>query len=161
MQVRHFKGSHPEMVSDGRYAWSGQLPPYDIEPRTIFDVGGFIGDTAFLFATLHPTVRVIVFEPNPVNCRYLLWNIRINNLTERVWPLCAGLGSRSSVMRMSCSTTEYKGWGGILNVGCEISDPEATGKMSDDGFDVSVLGANDVLKHFRISYVDICRYLQK
>ena len=27
-------------------------------------------------------------------CRFLLWNIRAQKLTARIWPLCAALGER-------------------------------------------------------------------
>ena len=38
----------------------------------------------------------MALEPNPLLCRYLLWNVRLN-AAANVWPLCAGAGAESGL----------------------------------------------------------------
>ena len=142
-----------EAFSTPSYGWtmSGQLQPYESEPRTIVDVGGFAGDTAVLFAHVHPNARIIVFEPNPLNCRYLLWNIRINNLVERVWPLCAGIGATTSIMRIRKCIF----WGSARfcqTSGNALVDADAT---IGDTLEVPVLDVMVLREKFSIEYVDL------
>ena len=39
------------------------------------DVGANVGDQTVKWALQFPNVKIIAFEPNPVTCRYLVWNI--------------------------------------------------------------------------------------
>ena len=60
-----------EMINDAR----GQ----ELEGKTVFDVGGFMGITALLFAKrVGPTGRVCVFEPNPWNQDRMALNLSGN-----------------------------------------------------------------------------------
>ena len=34
---------------------------------------------------------IVSLEPDPVACRLLAWSLALNNVTHRVWPVCAGL----------------------------------------------------------------------
>lgn len=64
----------------------------DLNGQTIYDVGGYEGIyTLFFSKAAGPAGRVFTFEPNPVNCRKIRENIRLNRLTNvRLMPL--GLG---------------------------------------------------------------------
>lgn len=66
-------------------------PGYLAAGDVILDVGASIGSFAIAMALEFPQVRVYAIEPAPQNYRYLLWNIRLNNLTRRVWPLNVAL----------------------------------------------------------------------
>eukprot|EP00931_Biecheleriopsis_adriatica_P086272 TRINITY_DN60981_c0_g1_i1.p1 TRINITY_DN60981_c0_g1~~TRINITY_DN60981_c0_g1_i1.p1 ORF type:complete len:377 (+),score=50.87 TRINITY_DN60981_c0_g1_i1:109-1131(+) len=55
------------------------------------DVGANLGLVSILLARFgHPTSFVFALELHPVLFRYLLWNLRENNVTARVWPLNLG-----------------------------------------------------------------------
>ena len=49
---------------------------FNLDRMTVVDVGGFVGDTALYYAKRGGTV--FVYEPNPVNYRYLLRNLELN-----------------------------------------------------------------------------------
>merc|ERR1719148_111124 len=57
----------------------------------IVDVGASVGTFSIAMALQFLDVRIYAMEPAPQNYRYLVWNIRLNNLTSRVWPLNAAL----------------------------------------------------------------------
>jgi FkbM family methyltransferase len=59
-----------------------------------FSFGGEIGDTAIYFA-LRKAKKVIVFEPFPYNFKYLIQNIKINNLEEKIEAVNAMIGDRN------------------------------------------------------------------
>eukprot|EP00927_Polykrikos_kofoidii_P048983 TRINITY_DN43136_c0_g1_i1.p1 TRINITY_DN43136_c0_g1~~TRINITY_DN43136_c0_g1_i1.p1 ORF type:complete len:869 (-),score=52.97 TRINITY_DN43136_c0_g1_i1:46-2271(-) len=53
----------------------------------IVDVGASVGTVAVAVALNWPGVRVVAIEPSPDNFRYLLWNIKLNRLDDRILPL--------------------------------------------------------------------------
>lgn len=53
----------------------------------VLDVGASVGAFAVAIALHFPRARIIAIEPAPQNFRYLLWNIRLNNVSRRVWPM--------------------------------------------------------------------------
>jgi len=57
----------------------------------VLDIGASVGAFAIAVALHFPLVRIFAVEPAPENYGYLLWNIRANNVTHRVWPLRAAL----------------------------------------------------------------------
>lgn len=59
---------------------------------TFLDVGANIGLVSLLLAKMFPLAQVVAVEPVPELFRYLLWSLKLNNLTDRVWALNAGLG---------------------------------------------------------------------
>jgi len=54
------------------------------------DVGANLGLVSVLLALTSPSARVFALEPHPAVYRYLLWNLRANNVTDRVWPMRLG-----------------------------------------------------------------------
>ena len=47
-----------------------------------------------LLAKMNPGAQVLSLEPVPELYRYILWSLKLNALTDRVWPLNAGAGSK-------------------------------------------------------------------
>ena len=65
----------------------------DLEGWTVYDVGGYEGVFTLFFAkAVGPTGQVLTFEPNPVNCRRIRENLRLNRLTN-VKLFALGLGA--------------------------------------------------------------------
>ncbi|CAE7357374.1 unnamed protein product [Symbiodinium sp. CCMP2592] len=66
-----------------------------IEGATTVDVGANLG-----FRSIYLAARmqrpVLAIEANPLIYRLLLWNIRANNVTDRVWPVNAALSGDGS-----------------------------------------------------------------
>ncbi|CAE7305326.1 unnamed protein product [Symbiodinium sp. CCMP2456] len=66
-----------------------------IEGATTVDVGANLGfRSIYLAARMQRSVLAI--EANPLIYRLLLWNIRANNVTDRVWPINAALSGDGS-----------------------------------------------------------------
>lgn len=56
------------------------LKGLDFNGQTIYDVGGYIGMLTIFFARSTGSAgKVITFEPNPDNCKWILENVRVNN----------------------------------------------------------------------------------
>ena len=91
--LRVFKGDVPD-VQMYNLETSGYVP------STILDVGANYGGVAVALARLYPRARLVVLEPNPLLCRFLLWNLRRHGLTNRVWPLCAGAAETAGEVLM-------------------------------------------------------------
>jgi FkbM family methyltransferase len=57
------------------------LTALDLEGRTVYDIGGFIGLLTVVFAkAVGPTGRVVVFEPNEGNCLRIQEHIALNQV---------------------------------------------------------------------------------
>jgi hypothetical protein len=79
-----FSGHTPMYL--GMYEWElhGFLRKTLPGARLVFDVGGYIGYDALLFAANSPG-RIVTFEPNPENARLLEANVEQNpSLSERI-----------------------------------------------------------------------------
>mmetsp|Transcript_87288 Transcript_87288/g.271129 ORF Transcript_87288/g.271129 Transcript_87288/m.271129 type:complete len:370 (+) Transcript_87288:77-1186(+) len=61
------------------------------EEMVFLDIGASVGIFAVALALEFPAARILAVEPAPQNYRYLLWNIRENNLTGRVWAVNAAM----------------------------------------------------------------------
>merc|ERR1712187_883285 len=91
LRVWVFKRSGPAMdevlqeLRDDLYRFQN-LQPLRKAPIAI-DVGASVGAVSILMAKLWRTAKVVALEPAPANYRYLLWNLRVNNVAQRVWPL--------------------------------------------------------------------------
>lgn len=50
--------------------------------KVIIDVGAYIGDTAILFSKCYGAKKVIAIEPNPIHYKVLLFNLRLNKVSN-------------------------------------------------------------------------------
>lgn len=55
----------------------------NVKNRTVLDIGSFIGDTPIYFA-LKGATRVYAYEPNKETFSYLLENVKLNNMEDKV-----------------------------------------------------------------------------
>ena len=91
--VRHGLVKGLKMKGGLQFVWQ-ILPPskeeifllgLDLAGQTVYDIGGFEGIlTMFFCRAVGDKGRVITFEPNPVNFRKMLENIKLNHLTNVV-----------------------------------------------------------------------------
>ncbi|MBR3698948.1 MAG: FkbM family methyltransferase [Bacteroidales bacterium] len=75
-----------------------------VKQATIFDVGGFIGDSALVFEELSPQ-RIITFEPVPENQRFMEKTIELNDMTN-VTVVKKALADHEGVMTMNVYGSE-------------------------------------------------------
>ncbi|CAE8619702.1 unnamed protein product [Polarella glacialis] len=77
---------HPPNDNYGILRWDALRHSVE-QTGWIIDVGGHVGESAVVFAGAYPQAQILVLEPNPLNYRILLHNLRRNNLTDRIWPV--------------------------------------------------------------------------
>jgi FkbM family methyltransferase len=66
----------------------------DLQGKTVFDAGGYVGIYALFFArAVGKTGRVVTFEPNPRNYEELTYNIGLNSF-DNITAMQIGLGRR-------------------------------------------------------------------
>lgn len=75
------------------------LKPGDV----LWDIGANVGAYSILAAKLCPGARVFSFEPFIPTFSHLWENIVINNVTQQVFPVCAGLANRTSPESLAVS----------------------------------------------------------
>eukprot|EP00929_Paragymnodinium_shiwhaense_P106987 TRINITY_DN72917_c0_g1_i1.p1 TRINITY_DN72917_c0_g1~~TRINITY_DN72917_c0_g1_i1.p1 ORF type:complete len:761 (+),score=88.62 TRINITY_DN72917_c0_g1_i1:88-2370(+) len=97
--LHDFKGGEQFATNYRDYAAkAGRHDPYGLQERrglgewqVALDIGANLGLIAILLAKrAHRSARVYAMEAHPVIYRYLLWNLRDNNVTSLVWPIWAG-----------------------------------------------------------------------
>ena len=95
--LKVFKGDVPDVQLYN-------LTTSGLAPSTILDVGGNYGGVTLALAEFYTHARIVVLEPNPLLCRFLMWNIRRQGLTDRVWPLCTGAAAKvGEVLMQPCN----------------------------------------------------------
>lgn len=62
----------------------------------LWDIGANVGAYSILAAKLCPGARVCSFEPFIPTFSHLWENIVLNNVTQQIFPVCAGLANRTS-----------------------------------------------------------------
>jgi len=71
---------------------------YDVEQmkgfRCIYDIGAHIGLFTLRISKEAPNSKIIAIEPNPINFKFLLKNIAINGLKDRIPALNVAIGKR-------------------------------------------------------------------
>jgi FkbM family methyltransferase len=85
----------------------------DVNNKTVLDVGASIGDTAIYFAS-KGALRVYAYEPNKEIFSYLLENVKINNMEDKVVPLNIAIASKQGKMCLLPET-----WSGRSHVSRE------------------------------------------
>jgi FkbM family methyltransferase len=79
------------------------LKSLDLEGKTVYDVGGYIGLITMFFAReVGEAGRVITFEPNPQNYYAILDHIELNGFTN-VRVIQMGLGSKQETLKFVVS----------------------------------------------------------
>jgi FkbM family methyltransferase len=78
------------------------LKNLDYSRKTIFDVGGYVGILTLFFArAVGNSGKVVTFEPNPTNFEELLYNVRLNRLTNvTLVPIALGRESRKMTLML-------------------------------------------------------------
>lgn len=117
------------------------LMSLNLKKQTIFDIGGYIGLHSIFFA--HATGKegkVITFEPNPVNYREILFNIKLNNLKNiTVFPI--GIGKEESELEL-------------------IVDPIYFSRSTFDNIEKKS-NKKQILKHFNVKINSIDNLMKK
>jgi FkbM family methyltransferase len=95
-RARNFEETHT-------IEWLRAIP----DGSVLYDVGANIGVTTLLAAEgATRNVRVVAIEPSPLNFASLVKNVALNGLSDRIYPLAIGLGSRTAVVPLHLTTYE-------------------------------------------------------
>ena len=86
------------------------------EKENVIDVGGFFGETAVMFAK-KGYKKVYVFEPVCANMQYILENIEINGLKNRIVPINKAVADRDSTVTIVSSEPPLTPGFGLKNTG--------------------------------------------
>mmetsp|Transcript_106191 Transcript_106191/g.310415 ORF Transcript_106191/g.310415 Transcript_106191/m.310415 type:complete len:250 (-) Transcript_106191:84-833(-) len=162
-----FKRSGPALdavfreLRDDHYRLKRVEVPDRGESAVVLDVGASIGVVAVLLAMLWEGVRVVAIEPAPANFRYLLWNIRLNGLASRIWPLNVAVGAASSPGRSFFYSPTYPTWSQACSEDCrpDAGDDVWRGGWTDwqVRFEVEVLTLAEVLAALRLGDVHLLK----
>jgi FkbM family methyltransferase len=79
-----------------------------VKGKTVIDVGANIGDSCIYFS-LKGAERVIGLEPFPVSYNLAIRNIELNNLSQKVDVLLAGLGTNTEDLHIDPTYTSNSG----------------------------------------------------
>eukprot|EP00927_Polykrikos_kofoidii_P046049 TRINITY_DN40234_c0_g1_i1.p1 TRINITY_DN40234_c0_g1~~TRINITY_DN40234_c0_g1_i1.p1 ORF type:complete len:938 (+),score=124.52 TRINITY_DN40234_c0_g1_i1:215-3028(+) len=122
--LHDFKGGWQFATNYEALARAGR-EPYDLGRRllhlgpneTALDVGANLGLVSILLAKrAHWSSRIYALEPHPVLYRYLLWNLRENNVTALVRPLRIGGCDARRTRRGGGGRVSGVGGSGIRNL---------------------------------------------
>ena len=105
----------------------------DIKNKIVIDIGANIGDSAIYFA-IQGAKKVIALEPFPANFELAKKNIELNNLTGKIELIQAGCASKS----------------GKIFIDSTISGSDSILSNVTDGFEVSLLSLDDIVKTYHI-----------
>lgn len=61
------------------------------------DIGASIGLASLILLKRYPLLKILAIEPSPSSLRYLLWNLRLNNMADRLYALNVGIGAVPSI----------------------------------------------------------------
>jgi len=111
--------SYFEYFKDGEYdselfnSFTSQDNTKWADPIVIFDVGGFMGITAMLFAKLtsNPNSKIVIFEPNPYNHERILENLSLNTeLSQKIEVINTALSDKIGTIDMFLSSNIDNGY---------------------------------------------------
>ena len=72
----------------------------------MFDVGAHIGLFSIFCALIHNRVKIYAFEPFPSNYNLLLYNLRLNNLLNRVTAQKLALSDKDGLVKLYLSDSD-------------------------------------------------------
>jgi FkbM family methyltransferase len=88
------KGIYMELFHHNCYPL---FPFKNFKPKTIMDVGGFVGDSALYFHIAYPEATIHVYEPAQTNLSYLMRNVKD---FPKIQPHPYGLSNKSGELTM-------------------------------------------------------------
>jgi len=105
--------------------------------QTALDVGGHIGTTCLPYSKLYK--NIYTFEPNKESYNFLVENILLNNLFQKIHPYLNGVYNKSTF----CKVVKHSN----ANSGCFMIQ-EVLEKETDDGSAIQVVKLDDISKDF-------------
>ncbi|CAK9082463.1 unnamed protein product, partial [Durusdinium trenchii] len=119
-------------------------------PAPIFlDIGANMGMVSILLAKKWPNARILAVEPAPTTFRYLLWNLRANDVLAQVWPLNLAVSTARRSVRMSHLSSGHV-WTGQVPANASWTPSHVL--KSDSVFDVSTASLPELLAGFGMGH---------
>lgn len=119
------------------------------ESESIFwDIGANIGLYS-LYAAIMKNSKVFAFEPSSSNYFCLCKNIELNNLDEKISPLCIALSNETKIAELNMSSTEI----GSSNCGFDF-DKDDLGNDLNPTFQQTSIGfsIDDFMKIYKVPF---------
>ncbi|CAK9103747.1 unnamed protein product [Durusdinium trenchii] len=131
----------------------------DDQAPVAVDIGASIGLVSVLLCKLWAGAKVLALEPAPPNFRYLLWNLRINHVTDCVWPLNIAAGASPTPIRHFFYSPTYPTWSQHCMEGCQDDDDSWRGGFTDwqIRFSSPILTLGDVLWTLGFQHIDFLK----
>jgi FkbM family methyltransferase len=121
----------------------------------MFDVGGYLGSTAILYALLNPKAKVIVFEPIPENVELIRTNIAQNKLGSRIKLIGKALWGKSG-QRVRIYYRDATEFGGVHRfVGTAFKNQQQAD--SQNYVDVETTALKDIVDQFDIKKIRLVK----
>ena len=108
--------------------------------RVVATYDGIAGAATLLLRD--PSALVLAFEPDPLACRLLLWNIAEHRFTRRVWAVCAAVSDVATTWAVPpCNCSSASTW----QVCANVAVVSINGDADQPFFRVPVLAIADVI----------------
>ena len=107
----------------------------DYQDKVVLDVGGFIGDTAVIFATLGAK-KVIIYEPVAAHHEIIKINLSLNSVNAEIHEEGSGETDGSKIIRYDTTNIGF----GLNNIGSKemrIKIKSVTKVIEESGADVA------------------------
>ena len=72
----------------------------DVNNKVVFDVGGYLGETAVFFAKIGGAKQVVVYEPVPQHVSLIKSNVEINGLSDKIIVKPFAVGNKVGTVQM-------------------------------------------------------------
>ena len=121
----------------------------NINGKNIIDIGGFNGDTAWLFCNMFPDSKIFVYEPLSIHMKNLEKIIKTANLYNRVLPIKKGIGDKQEQAEIKFVDTETCDIATLDSEFADSSEEIGLIKMDVEGFESKVINGaiNTIKKH--------------
>ncbi|CAE7561817.1 sdnD [Symbiodinium sp. CCMP2592] len=126
------------------------------------DIGASVGVVSVLLCKLWEGARVVAVEPAPPNFRYLLWNLKLNGVTDCVWPLNVAVGGQPLATTTILYSPTYPTWAQRCQEEaseCASSDGSWRGGFADFQLrsDVETVTLAEVMALFGLTTIDFLK----
>ena len=151
--IKTFKQPFPEIAEFNPFIFSNKYGIADlpknildnINGKTIIDIGGYNGDTAYLFHTIFPNSEIRVYEPVSKHIEKIRKILEKDNCNNKILPIQKGLGNKDETVEISFEYTENNAQ--ITTLDKENINNIGLIKMDVEGYESKVIeGAKNTIQ---------------
>ena len=122
----------------------------NINGKTIIDIGGYNGDTAYMFHKNFPDSNIRIYEPLSKNILTINLILEKEACNKKIIPIQKGLGEKSETTKIEFNTKELAQINTLDNELELLKEPIGLIKMDVEGFESKVFkGAINTIKKYK------------